>query len=89
MLNINTHTKLYSIYYRYIGIKSLKTQTAEYASKLPNIVKKIKDLIELKEPTRELIMNIIDKIVVDKDRNVEIFYKFSIVESDKLTNTNK
>ena len=70
-------------------LESLKTQTVEYASKLPNMVKKIKDLIELKEPTRELIMNIIDKIVVDKDRNVEIFYKFGIVKSNKLTNANK
>ena len=63
-------------------LESLKTQTVEYASKLPNMVKKIKELIELKEPTRELLMNIIDKIVVDKDRNVEIYYKFSIVEND-------
>ena len=63
-------------------LESLKAQTIEYSSKLPNIVNKIKELVELKEPTRELLMNIIDKIVVDKDRNVEIYYKFSIVEND-------
>ena len=42
---------------------------------------KIKSLIDIENPTRELIQTIIDKIVIDKDKNIEIIYKFSILNS--------
>ena len=42
---------------------------------------KIKSLIDIDNPTRELIQTIIDKIVIDKDKNIEIIYKFSILNS--------
>ncbi len=37
---------------------------------------KIKALIDIDNPTRELMKTIIDKIVIDKNRDIEIFYKF-------------
>ena len=40
---------------------------------------KIKSLINIENPTRELMQTIIDKIVIDKDKNIEIIYKFSIL----------
>ena len=42
---------------------------------------KIKKLLDLKKPTRELLLSVIDKIVIDKNRNVEIYYKFKFVEN--------
>ena len=42
---------------------------------------KIKSLIDIENPTRELIQTIIEKIVIDKDKNIEIIYKFSILNN--------
>ena len=42
------------------------------------IKQKIKELISMKKPTRELLFILVDKIIVDKDKNVEIIYKFSV-----------
>ena len=46
---------------------------------MKNYEDKIKELINLDNPSRELLQSIIDKIVIDKDRNIEIFYKFSLL----------
>ncbi len=34
---------------------------------------------------RKLVQTIIDKIVIDKDKNIEIIYKFSILNNMQLT----
>ncbi len=54
--------------------KILKNNTAN----LKDFEEKIKSLINIEKPTRELIQTIVDKIVIDKDKNIEIIYKFSI-----------
>ena len=45
-------------------------------SDLKEYEEKIKKLIDIENPTRELLQTIVDKIIIDKDRNVEIIYKF-------------
>ena len=40
--------------------------------------KRIRELIDIKKPTRELLQTLIDKIEIDKNKNIEIFYKFMI-----------
>ena len=40
--------------------------------------KRIRELIDIKKPTRELLQTLIDKIEIDKDKNIEIFYRFMI-----------
>ena len=35
----------------------------------------IKEYLSLKKPSRALLANIIDKITIDKDKNIEIYYK--------------
>ena len=55
-----------------------------YDNKIPEIISNIKQLLDLKNPTRELLLSVIDKIVIDKDRNIEIYYKFKIIENDKI-----
>ena len=40
--------------------------------------RRIRELIDIKKPTRELLQTLIDKIEIDKDKNIEIFYRFMI-----------
>lgn len=69
-------------------LENLRKQKVVYNTKLPEVVDKIKELLDLNQPTRELLLDVIDKIVIDKDRNIEIFYKFGIAKTDKLNNKN-
>lgn len=57
---------------------------------LPDYTKKIKKLLDLNKPKKELIDTLIDKIVIDKDRNITILFKYDIVPvvSFKYENTN-
>ena len=45
------------------------------------IKKMKKKLINLDKPSRELLQSIIYKIIIDKDRSIEIFYKFSLLNN--------
>mgnify|MGYP000133288240 CR=1 FL=1 len=49
------------------------------ANILPDYTKKIKKLLDLNNPKKELIDTLVDKIVIDKDRNITIFFKYDIV----------
>lgn len=44
------------------------------ASELESTIKK---LLDIKKPSRDLLFTLINKIVVDKDKNIEIIYNFS------------
>ena len=46
---------------------------------LPDYTKKIKKLLNLNKPKKELIDTLIDKIIIDKDRNITIYFKYDIV----------
>ena len=46
---------------------------------LPDYTKKIKKLLDLSKPKKELIDTLVDKIVIDKDRNITICFKYDIV----------
>ena len=35
----------------------------------------VKEYLQLKKPTRELLANLVDKILIDENRNIEIYYK--------------
>ena len=65
-------------------INKLKDSTKTIKNTTDDLKKyedKIKSLINIDNPTRELIQTIIDKIVIDKDKNIEIIYKFSILNN--------
>ena len=57
--------------------KVIKNKTDD----LKQCEEKIESLINIANPTRELMQTIIDKIVIDKDKNIEIIYKFSILNN--------
>lgn len=50
-------------------------------NELKNYEDKIRELIDIDNPSRELIGALIDKIIIDKDRNIEIIYKFSMLNA--------
>ena len=49
------------------------------SSVLPDYTKKIKKLLDLNKPKKELIDTLIDKIVIDKNKNITIKYKYDVV----------
>ena len=59
---------------KYRGSKNESVKTKE----LEEYEKRIRELIDIKKPTRELLQTLIDKIEIDKDKNIEIFYRFMI-----------
>ena len=65
-------------------INKLKDNTKTIKNTTDDLKKyedKIKSLINIDSPTRELMQTIIDRIVIDKDKNIEIIYKFSILNN--------
>ena len=40
---------------------------------------KIKDFLKMKNPSRALISSLIDRIEIDEDKNVDIYYKFKLI----------
>ena len=46
---------------------------------IPNYTNKIRNLLDIKNPTRELLFAIIEKIEVDKDRNITIKFRYNIL----------
>ncbi len=47
-----------------------------YDNRMSEIINNIKQLLNLENPSRKLLLSVIDRIVINKDRNVEIYYKF-------------
>ena len=85
IISVDTYTRLSSNTENLIRtynsrIKELENCINEVPKKYNDeeIKQKIKELISMKKPTRELLFILVDKIIVDKDKNVEIIYKFSV-----------
>ena len=64
-----------------LKIENEKIEYEKFKSKIPDYRKQIKQLLNIENPSRELIFTIIDKIVIDEDKNIEINFKFNIVDS--------
>ena len=61
------------------------------SSKIPNYTKKIKKLLDIEKPNRDLIQTLIERIDVDENRNINIKFKYDILDefSFKYENPNK
>lgn len=84
IISVDTYTRLSSNTENLIRtynsrIKELENSINEVPKKHNDekTKQKIKELISMKKPTRELLFILVDKIIVDKDRNVEIIYNFN------------
>ncbi len=59
------------------------------ANILPNYTKKIKTLLDLNKPKKELIDTLIDKIVIDENRNINIKFKYEVIPEINFRYENK
>lgn len=59
--------------------KIKKQNIKNKANILPDYTKKIKELLDLQKPKKELINTLIDKIVIDENRNIDIIFKYDVI----------
>jgi len=59
-------------------------QVKAKVEKVPDYSDTIRELINLDKPDRDLLFAIIDRIEIDQYRNVEIKYKFNLIEEDNF-----
>lgn len=55
------------------------------ANVVPDYTKKIKKLLDLKKSKKELYEQLIEKIIIDKDRNIIIRFKFDVIPEISFT----
>ena len=67
----------------------MKISIKNKLSILPNYTKKIKELLDLKKPRKELIDALIDKIVIDENRNISIKFKYDVIAEINFVYENK
>ena len=78
-LSTESETKLKKIN-NVIDEEMIKKQNIKNkANILPDYTKKIKELLDLKKPKKELINSLIDKIVIDENRNINIMFKYDVI----------
>ena len=73
-----------------LEINELKRKKQEYEKVLYNLennqeiddnyyLDKIKEFLEMKNPSRALISSLIDRIEIDEEKNIDIYYKFKLI----------
>ena len=50
-------------------------------NKIPNYINKIKKLLNISNPNRDLLFALIERIEADKDRNISITFKYDILDT--------
>lgn len=63
-------------------LQSKRNKSNDQIEKVSDYKEKIKELLDLKNPTRDLMFALIDRIEIDKDRSIEITYKFNLIYND-------
>lgn len=67
-----------------IKLENSQLKVKTRVKKVPDYSDKIKELLNVNPPTRELLFAVIDRIEIDKDRNIEIKYKFNLIDKDEF-----
>lgn len=78
-LSTESETKLKKINNIIEEEKIKKQNIKNKANILPDYTKKIKELLDLKKTKKELINILIDKIVIDENRNINIIFKYDVI----------
>lgn len=78
-LSTESETKLKKINNIIEGEKIKKQNIKNKANILPDYTKKIKELLDLKKSKKELINTLIDKIIIDGNRNIKIMFKCDVI----------
>ena len=78
-LSTESETKLKKINNIIEEEKIKKQNIKNKANILPDYTKKIKELLDLKKPKKELINTLLDKIVIEENRNIKIMFKYDVI----------
>lgn len=65
-----------------------KYEVKSKLNELPDYTKKIKKLLDLNKPKKELVHSLIDRIVIDKNRVITIQYKYGVIPDNTFTYKN-
>ena len=88
-LSMESETKLKKINNIIEEEKIKKKNIKNKANILPDYTKKIKELLDLKKPKKELINTLIDKIVIDENRNINIIFKYDVMAEINFMHENR
>ena len=88
-LSTESETKLKKINNIIEEEKIKKQNIKNKANILPDYTKKIKELLDLKKHKKELINTLIDKIVIDENRNITIVFKYDVIPKINFMYENK
>ena len=61
-----------------VELEILKRKNSD--NRIPDYTKKIKELLNIENPNRDLLFTLIDRIEADEDRNITIKFKYKILE---------
>ena len=61
-----------------VELEILKRKNSD--NRIPDYTKKIKELLNIEKPNRDLLFTLIDRIEADEDRNITIKFKYKILE---------
>lgn len=91
IISVDTYTRMYTqtekqisaLNYRIYEIDNEENQIKEDTKEIAKHEEQIKSLLNLDEPNRELIKTLVKNIYIDKDRNIEIQYRFKVLDDIK------
>ena len=64
-------------------LENKKNNSKKQIEKLLDYTKTIKEFLNINNPSRDLLFALIDRIEIDKDRNIQVTYKFDLIDEDK------
>ncbi len=82
-MSTQTEKQISALNYRIYEIDNEENQVKEDAKEIAKHEEQIKSLLNLDEPNRELIKTLVKNIYIDKDRNIEIQYRFKVLDDIK------
>lgn len=83
-LSFQTEKQIASLNSRIYEIDNEENQIKEDTKEIIKYEEQIKALLNLDEPNRELIKTLVKIIYIDKDKNIEIQYRFKVLDDIKI-----
>ncbi len=83
-LSSQTEKQIASLNSRIYEIDNEENQIKEDTKEIIKYEEQIKALLNLDEPNRELIKTLVKRIYIDKDKNIEIQYRFKVLDDIKF-----
>ena len=82
ILSAPIQKKIAEVKKRITKLENSQMKTKTKVQKVPDYSDKIRELLKMNPPSRELLFALIDRIEIDQYRNVEIKYKFNLIQQD-------